>query len=91
MLTLENVNAYYGPSHVLHGVSLRIEDGEVVSLLGRNGAGKTTTLLSIMGYLKPRSGPYRIRATAICQALAISAFRGRASASCRRNAAYSAV
>ena len=56
MLNLENVNAYYGDSHILHGVSLVVEEGEVVCLLGRNGAGKTTTILTIMGYLKPRPG-----------------------------------
>ena len=56
MLDLENVNAYYGDSHILHGVSLAVKEGEVVCLLGRNGAGKTTTILTIMGYLKPRAG-----------------------------------
>jgi branched-chain amino acid transport system ATP-binding protein len=56
MLELENVNAYYGESHILRGVSLAVRDGEVVCLLGRNGVGKTTTILTIMGYLKPRPG-----------------------------------
>jgi branched-chain amino acid transport system ATP-binding protein len=56
MLALENVNAFYGDSHILHGVSLAVNEGEVVCLLGRNGAGKTTTILTIMGYLKPRPG-----------------------------------
>jgi branched-chain amino acid transport system ATP-binding protein len=56
MPDLENVNAYYGDSHMLHGVSLAVKEGEVVCLLGRNGAGKTTTILTIMGYLKPRPG-----------------------------------
>jgi branched-chain amino acid transport system ATP-binding protein len=56
MLDLDNVNAYYGDSHILHGVSLAVKEGEVVCLLGRNGAGKTTTILTIMGYLKPRPG-----------------------------------
>jgi branched-chain amino acid transport system ATP-binding protein len=56
MLAVENLHAYYGPSHVLQGVSLDVKEGEVVSLLGRNGAGKTTTLLAIMGYLKPNPG-----------------------------------
>jgi branched-chain amino acid transport system ATP-binding protein len=59
MLMLENVNAYYGDSHILHGVSLAVGDGEVVCLLGRNGAGKTTTILTVMGYLHPRSGRIR--------------------------------
>jgi branched-chain amino acid transport system ATP-binding protein len=61
MLDLENVNAYYGDSHILHGVSLAVNEGEVVCLLGRNGAGKTTTILTIMGYLKPRPGRIRYR------------------------------
>jgi branched-chain amino acid transport system ATP-binding protein len=56
MLELDGVHAYYGDSHVLHGVSLRVDQGEIVSLLGRNGAGKTTTVLAIMGYLAPTPG-----------------------------------
>ena len=59
MLELENVNAYYGDSHILHGVSLAVRPGEVVCLLGRNGAGKTTTILTVMGYLHPRPGRIR--------------------------------
>ncbi|MBV9748740.1 MAG: ABC transporter ATP-binding protein [Acetobacteraceae bacterium] len=56
MLALQNVHAYYGKSHILHGVSLDIGRGEIVSLLGRNGAGKTTTLKSITGIVAPREG-----------------------------------
>jgi branched-chain amino acid transport system ATP-binding protein len=59
MLELENVNAYYGDSHILHGVSLAVRQGEVACLLGRNGAGKTTTILTVMGYLHPRPGRIR--------------------------------
>jgi branched-chain amino acid transport system ATP-binding protein len=59
MLALENVNAYYGDSHILNGVSLTVRDGEVVCLLGRNGAGKTTTIMTVMGYLHPRTGHIR--------------------------------
>jgi branched-chain amino acid transport system ATP-binding protein len=59
MLDLENVHAYYGDSHILHGVSLSVRQGEVVCLLGRNGAGKTTTILTVMGYLHPRPGRIR--------------------------------
>jgi branched-chain amino acid transport system ATP-binding protein len=59
MLELDNVNAYYGDSHILHGVSLSVRDGEIVCLLGRNGAGKTTTILTVMGYLQPRPGRIR--------------------------------
>jgi branched-chain amino acid transport system ATP-binding protein len=61
MLDLENVNAYYGDSHILRGVSLPVPEGEVTCLLGRNGAGKTTTILTIMGYLKPHPGRIRFR------------------------------
>ncbi len=56
MLELDGVHAFYGNSHVLHGVSLQVAKGEVVSLLGRNGAGKTTTVLTIMGYLAAAPG-----------------------------------
>jgi branched-chain amino acid transport system ATP-binding protein len=56
MLELADVNAFYGDSHILHGVSLKVGEGEAVCLLGRNGAGKTTTILTIMGYLQPRPG-----------------------------------
>jgi branched-chain amino acid transport system ATP-binding protein len=61
MLAVENIHTYYGDSHILHGVSLAVNEGEVVCLLGRNGAGKTTTILTIMGYLKPRPGRIRFR------------------------------
>jgi branched-chain amino acid transport system ATP-binding protein len=61
MLELENINAYYGDSHILHGVSLCVREGELVCLLGRNGAGKTTTILTVMGYLQPRPGRIRYR------------------------------
>jgi branched-chain amino acid transport system ATP-binding protein len=61
MLNLENINAYYGDSHILHGVSFAVRPGEVVCLLGRNGAGKTTTILTVMGYLQPRPGRIRFK------------------------------
>jgi len=61
MLEIENINAYYGDSHILHGVSLSVGEGEIVCLLGRNGAGKTTTILTVMGYLRPRPGRIRYR------------------------------
>nr|WP_295821946.1 ABC transporter ATP-binding protein [uncultured Deinococcus sp.] len=56
LLDVRDLNAFYGQSHVLHGVSLHVNPGEVVSLIGRNGAGKTTTLKSIMGVLRSRTG-----------------------------------
>jgi branched-chain amino acid transport system ATP-binding protein len=61
VLDLEDINAFYGDSHILHGVSLSVAAGEVVCLLGRNGAGKTTTILTVMGYLRPRPGRIRFR------------------------------
>ena len=56
MLKVENIHTYYGDSHILHGVSLEVRQGQVVSLLGRNGAGKSTTLRSIIGLNPPRRG-----------------------------------
>jgi branched-chain amino acid transport system ATP-binding protein len=56
LLEVNNVNAYYGNIHALKGVSLIVEEGEIVSLIGGNGAGKTTTLRTISGLMKPRSG-----------------------------------
>jgi branched-chain amino acid transport system ATP-binding protein len=56
MLRLENVNTYYGYSHILQGVSLEVKEGEIVLLLGRNGVGKTTTMKTIMGIQPPRDG-----------------------------------
>jgi branched-chain amino acid transport system ATP-binding protein len=56
MIELKVINAYYGLGHILHDLSLRVGDGEVVALLGRNGAGKTTTLRSISGLTPPRTG-----------------------------------
>ncbi len=61
ILEIDNIDTYYGQSHVLQGISLSIEEGEVVSLLGRNGVGKTTTLRSIMGLTPPRNGSIRFR------------------------------
>ncbi|HZX68877.1 MAG TPA: ATP-binding cassette domain-containing protein, partial [Candidatus Elarobacter sp.] len=55
-LRVENINTYYGDSHVLRDVSLHIGAGETVALLGRNGVGKTTTLKSIVGWQPPRTG-----------------------------------
>jgi branched-chain amino acid transport system ATP-binding protein len=56
LLEVKSLNSYYGDSHILFDVGLRVEAHEVVALLGRNGAGKSTTLKSLMGLVKPRSG-----------------------------------
>ena len=60
MLNVENVHTYYGNIHALKGISLTIEKGEIVTLIGGNGAGKTTTLRTICGLLKPRDGAVRL-------------------------------
>jgi branched-chain amino acid transport system ATP-binding protein len=59
LLTIDGLQAWYGESHILHGVSFDVRPGEVVTLLGRNGAGKTTTLKSIMGIVGKRQGSIR--------------------------------
>ncbi len=56
LLEVDDLNTYYGTSHVLQGISLNVDEGEIVALLGRNGMGKSTTLKSIMGLVKPKSG-----------------------------------
>ena len=56
LVAVEDVHTYYGKSHILHGVSLHVDRGEVVGLLGRNGVGKSTTLKTIMGLIHPNRG-----------------------------------
>src|SRR5215469_15913204 len=60
ILEVEAVHSFYGKSHILHGVSLALREGEIVTLLGRNGAGKTTTLRSLVGLTPAREGAVRI-------------------------------
>jgi len=59
MLEVDRIDAYYGQSQALFGMSLEVGVGEVVSLMGRNGMGKTTTIRSIMGLLEPQAGSVR--------------------------------
>jgi branched-chain amino acid transport system ATP-binding protein len=61
MLEIRGLNAWYGESHILHGVDFDVREGEVVTLLGRNGAGKTTTMKSIMGLVPRREGSVKFK------------------------------
>ena len=61
MLEIKGLNAWYGESHILHGVDFEVREGEVVTLLGRNGAGKTTTMKSVMGLVPRRDGSIKFR------------------------------
>jgi branched-chain amino acid transport system ATP-binding protein len=63
LLAVKDLQAWYGESHILHGVDFDVREGEVVTLLGRNGAGKTTTLKSIMGIVGQRTGSVRFEGT----------------------------
>jgi len=65
LLQVDAINTYYGDAHALFDVSLRVEENEVVALLGRNGAGKSTTLKTIMGVLAPESGAIRFAGQSI--------------------------
>ncbi|MGH7421610.1 MAG: ABC transporter ATP-binding protein [Candidatus Rokuibacteriota bacterium] len=71
-LEVEGIHTYYGESHVLQGVSLRVDPGEVLAILGRNGMGKTTLIRSIVGFTPPRRGRIRYRDTEITR---LPAFR----------------
>jgi branched-chain amino acid transport system ATP-binding protein len=61
LLAVEEIHTYYGEAHILQGVSLHLDEGEVVTLIGRNGAGKTTTLRSVMGIARPSRGRVTLR------------------------------
>jgi branched-chain amino acid transport system ATP-binding protein len=61
LLEVDDLNAWYGESHVLHGISFELREGETLSLIGRNGAGKTTTLRAILGIVRNRQGTIRFR------------------------------
>src|SRR4030065_954853 len=60
MLEVDHVHAFYGQIHALKGISLTVEQGEIVTLIGANGAGKSTTLKTISGLLRPREGQMRL-------------------------------
>jgi branched-chain amino acid transport system ATP-binding protein len=68
VLAVQNLEAWYGESHILHGVDFNVNAGEVVTLLGRNGAGKTTTLKSVMGIIGKRTGSIRFSGQEIIRA-----------------------
>jgi branched-chain amino acid transport system ATP-binding protein len=66
-LAVKNLQAWYGESHILHGINFNVHPGEVVTLLGRNGAGKTTTLKSVMGIIGKRTGSIQFDGHEICR------------------------
>ena len=68
VLSVQNLEAWYGESHILHGIDFSVNAGEVVTLLGRNGAGKTTTLKSVMGIIGKRTGSIRFDGQEIIRA-----------------------
>src|SRR5216683_6401382 len=65
MLEIENLHVHYGLSHVLQGVTLAVNAGEVVGLFGRNGVGKTTIMKTVVGWVRPSSGAIRLEGTDI--------------------------
>jgi len=65
LLRIENLHAWYGESHILHGLNLTLREGEVITLLGRNGSGRTTTLKAILGLVSKRTGSIKIHGTEI--------------------------
>ena len=65
MLEVDQIDAFYGRAHILHGLSFSVAEGEVVALLGRNGAGKSTTMKAVMGLVPPSAGLVRFRSRAI--------------------------
>ncbi|MDX3806737.1 ABC transporter ATP-binding protein [Bosea thiooxidans] len=75
MLEVEGLNAWYGASHVLHGISLAVEPGEIVALVGRNGAGKTSTIRSVMGLMPRTSGSVRFAGAELLPMPAHARFR----------------
>ena len=89
LLAVDDLQAWYGESHILHGVSFDVRAGEVVTLLGRNGAGKTTTLKSIMGIVGQRTGSVRFEGRELIGLASNDDRPAGASRSARRSAASS--
>jgi len=75
MLEVDGLNAWYGASHVLHGISLAVEAGEIVALVGRNGAGKTSTIRSVMGLMPRTAGSVRFAGAELLPMPAHARFR----------------
>ncbi len=88
LLELENIHAYYGHIHALKGVSLRVEEGEIVTLIGANGAGKSTTLRTISGLIHAREGMIRLGGKNITRLPPHESWR-RAWATCPKAAVFS--
>ena len=91
LLEVSGLNSYYGDSHILFDVALRVEKNEVVALLGRNGAGKSTTLKSLMGVVTPRAGLSRCSTASISPARRATPSRRPACSWCTRTGASSAA
>ena len=90
LIEVNGLNSYYGDSHILFDVAMRVERNEVVALLGRNGAGKSTTLKSLMGVVRPRRGTVKFDGIEIAGRRSHKIAR-RACSSCTRSAASSAA
>lgn len=89
LLKVQDLHAWYGESHILHGMEFEVGEGEVVTLLGRNGAGKTTTLRSIMGLVRQRQGSVTFGRQRDHPAAGERHCPGWASPSAQRNEAFS--
>ena len=91
LLEVKGLNSYYGDSHILFDVSLRVERNEVVALLGRNGAGKSTTLKSLMGVVTPRTGCGDCSMASMSPGERATPSRRPACSSCTKTAGFSAA
>ena len=89
MLEVDALDAWYGKAQILYGVSLRVDEGECVALMGRNGAGKSTTMKTIMGLLAKRAGQRHLPRPRHLGAAVAPDRAASASAGCRRTGASS--